>query len=799
MALIWLFFTILVVMAILLMTMNTKFSRFAGWISLIAPLISSIYFLSQIKYISSGHTVSFFKEWIPIIDFNLDLRLDGLSLIFALLISLIGAGVFLYAIYYLSHEKDNLPRFYTYLLMFMLAMLGVVLSNNTILLYSFWELTSISSFLLIAYWYQRERSQEGALKSFLITVFGGMAMLVGLILLYSITGTNTITEQVGMIDEVFQSPWFVLAVILILLGAFTKSAQFPFHIWLPDAMEAPTPVSAYLHSATMVKAGLYLLLRFTPIIGQSEWVVYTVVTVGLVTMLVGSFFAVSKKDLKALLAYSTISQLGMIMSMIGLGLLALNQRFEAGHEIFIAALFAALFHLINHAIFKSVLFMGVGIIDHETGTRDVNKLGGLRKVMPITAIVMSISALSMAGIPLFNGFLSKEKFFTSLVETGQVDIFNQTMSFVMIAAGFIGSIFTFVYCLKLIKEPFFGEMKEKQLPKVPRHDGGGLLIAPVLIVIFVPLFFFIPNVLGKYLIGPALRDIFQSDKVMEYIPHIQAWHGFTTELFLTIGIYLIGTLLVIWPNWTFIYSKVSKNIEINTIYNKGMTLLDRVSAYLIQIVMNNRLNQYLHIIYVIFFVLMAYGIYHVGIYDIAYYHITEASTFEIIILINIVITATALMFIRERMTMTILNGVIGYSIAVVFIFMKAPDLALTQLVIETITTVLFLLVFFHLPNVQKDKPNVLAEIVKLAIALLMAVFVVIFVIMMQQDNLFDKISYYYDNADELAGVKNIVNGILGDFRALDTMLEGIVILIAGLGIYTLVKFKIRKDEPDERK
>ena len=361
MALIWLFFTILVVMAIVLMTMNTKFSRFAGWISLIAPLISSIYFLSQIKYISSGHTVSFFKEWIPIIDFNLDLRLDGLSLIFALLISLIGAGVFLYAIYNLSHEKDNLPRFYTYLLMFMLAMLGVVLSNNTILLYSFWELTSISSFLLIAYWYQRERSQEGALKSFLITVFGGMAMLVGLILLYSITGTNTITEQVGMIDEVFQSPWFVLAVILILLGAFTKSAQFPFHIWLPDAMEAPTPVSAYLHSATMVKAGLYLLLRFTPIIGQSEWVVYTVVTVGLVTMLVGSFFAVSKKDLKALLAYSTISQLGMIMSMIGLGLLALNQRFEAGHEIFIAALFAALFHLINHAIFKSVLFMGVAV------------------------------------------------------------------------------------------------------------------------------------------------------------------------------------------------------------------------------------------------------------------------------------------------------------------------------------------------------------------------------------------------------------------------------------------------------
>ena len=321
----------------------------------------------------------------------------------------------------------------------------------------------------------------------------------------------------------------------------------------------------------------------------------------------------------------------------------------------------------------------------------------------------------------------------------------------------------------------------------------------MIIVLFVPIIFFVPNVLGEYLIGPALRDIFHDNEIMSHLPHIKAWHGFTVELFLTLGIYIIGTLLILVPKWDVIYSKISKNLEINTLYTKGMDALDRISTFSIQGIMNNKLNQYLHIIYVIFFVIMGYGIYQVGIYDIAYYHITEATTFEIIILINIVITATALMFIRERMTMTILNGVIGYSIAVVFIFMKAPDLALTQLVIETITTVLFLLVFYHLPNVQKDTPNVISEIVKLIIALLMAVFVVVFVIMMQQDSLFDKISFYYDNAYELAGVKNIVNGILGDFRALDTMLEGIVILIAGLGIFTLVKFKIRKDEPNERK
>lgn len=799
MNLLWLFLMIIVVISIVVMTMNTKFSRFAGWLSLIAPLLSSIYFINQIKYVYKGEAVTFFKEWMPIIDVNIDLRLDGLSLLFALLISVIGTGVFLYAIYYLSPEKENLPRFYAYLLIFMFAMLGVVLSNNTILLYTFWELTSISSFLLISYWYHREKSQEGALKSFLITVFGGMAMLVGLIILYSITGTNTITEQVQMVDQVFQSPWFVLAVILILLGAFTKSAQFPFHIWLPDAMEAPTPVSAYLHSATMVKAGLYLLLRFTPIIGQSEWVVYTIVTVGLITMLVGSFFAISKEDLKSLLAYSTISQLGMIMTMVGLGVLSLNNQFHNHNEIYIASLFAALFHLINHAIFKSVLFMGVGIIDHETGTRNINKLSGLKKVMPFTAIMMTVSALSMAGIPLFNGFLSKEQFLTSLVETSQVDIYNQVFSIVMILAGFVGSIFTFVYCIKLIKVPFMGEMKKQLLPKVPHHDGGGMLIAPTMIALCIPLFFFIPNVLGEYLIGPAIRDIFQTSNVNAYLPHISAWHGFTIPLLLTLSIYIIGTLLILLPKWTVIYTKISKKLEINTYYEKTMDMLDQLSAQSIQLIMNNRLNQYLHIIYIIFFVIIGFGIYKVGINDISYYNITEVTPFEIIILINIIITSIALMFIRERMTMTILNGVIGYSIAVVFIFMKAPDLALTQLVIETITTVLFLLVFYHLPNVQKDKPHVLGEIVKLMIALLMAVFVVIFVIIMQQENLFTKISYYYSDAYELAGVKNIVNGILGDFRALDTMLEGIVILIAGLGIYTLVKFKIRKGDPNERK
>ncbi|RZI01304.1 DUF4040 family protein [Staphylococcus condimenti] len=774
------------------------FARFSGWIALIAPVVSAIYFVFKINQTAESKITSISLPWMPVIDLDFAFRLDGLSMIFALLITLIGTGVVLYANAYLSKEHDDLPRFYFYLILFMFAMLGVVLADNTILLYVFWELTSIASFLLISYWYNRKASQNGALKSFLITVFGGMFMLIGFIIIYSIAKTNTISELVTQTDTLSASPWFPFAVVCILIGAFTKSAQFPFHIWLPDAMEAPTPVSAYLHSATMVKAGLYLLFRFTTILSYAPWVGYIVITIGIITLAVGSFVAVGQRDLKALLAYSTISQLGMIMSMVGFGMLtySLHHSFV---EFFVISLFAGLFHLINHALFKSVLFMGVGIIDHETGTRNLAKLGGLRKLLPVTATIMTISAMAMAGLPFFNGFLSKEMFFTTLVNGRKLPIDDQIFMSIMLVVAIGASVLTFVYSLRMIKDTFFGPLNKEKLPHIPGHEPISMYIAPVIIVCGLPLFFIIPNVLGKYLITPALRDINHTAVVEKYVPHIAAWHGFTAELGITLIIYAVGILLLWRSRWMKVYNRIPSILSINSLYNAMLKWSEGFSRHNMQTMMNNKLNQYLHVIYLMFFGMLAYGFIKVGWIPIKGFEITPFTWFEILVLVNIIILSAALLYIRERMAMVILNGVIGYSIAIVFILMKAPDLAMTQLVIETITTILFLLVFHHLPNVQRDKVLWGREAVKLIIAFLMALFVMTFVVIALQDPPFQKISRFYEDSYDLAGSKNIVNAILGDFRALDTMLEGIVIMIVGLGIFALVKFKIRKDESNERK
>lgn len=326
--------------------------------------------------------MSVFIPWLTTLDINLELRLDGLSLMFALIISIIGMAVFFYATQYLSSRKDNLPRFYFYLTLFMFSMIGIVLSNNTILMYVFWELTSVSSFLLISYWYNNGESQFGALQSFMITVFGGLALLIGFIMLYIVTGTNTISDILAQADHIKNHALFIPMIFMFLLGAFTKSAQFPFHIWLPKAMAAPTPVSAYLHSATMVKAGIFLLLRFTPVLGLSNLYIYIVTIVGLTTMLFGSITALKQWDLKGILAYSTISQLGMIMTLVGIGGGFAQHPHDELTTIYSFTLFAALFHLMNHAIFKCALFMGVGILDHEAGSRDIRILSGMRHLFP---------------------------------------------------------------------------------------------------------------------------------------------------------------------------------------------------------------------------------------------------------------------------------------------------------------------------------------------------------------------------------------------------------------------------------
>ncbi|HZK44090.1 MAG TPA: proton-conducting transporter membrane subunit, partial [Syntrophomonadaceae bacterium] len=391
-----------------------------GWFVLIVPFLMFLYLITLVPEIAQGAVINQTLAWLPSLGINFVFYLDGLSLIFSLIITGIGALVVLYSKYYLAAEREALGNFYVYLLLFMGSMLGLVLSDNIFVLYLFWELTSISSFLLIAYWFERENSRYGALKSLLITVFGGLSMLAGFILLSLITDTYSIREMFTYVDLVAAHPWFIPTMVLILIGAFAKSVQFPFSIWLPDAMEAPTPVSAYLHSATMVKAGIYLVARLTPLFGgTAEWFWIISIT-GLVTMLYGAVNAVRQVDLKALLAYSTISQLGLIMSLLGIGSAAIY--YGPGNEagIYALASFVAIFHLVNHSTFKGCLFMVVGIIDLVTGTRDVRRLGGLFQLMPISFTLMLVGTFAMAGIPPFSGFLSKEMFFTATLNVTQM-------------------------------------------------------------------------------------------------------------------------------------------------------------------------------------------------------------------------------------------------------------------------------------------------------------------------------------------------------------------------------------------
>lgn len=800
MSLVYLLGGLIVIMLIVLMTLFIKsLRRFAGYIALLAPILASGYFLAQIPNVLHGKFVEFKIPWMPAIDVNLDFRLDGLGLMFGLIISIIGVAVFFYATQYLSVNRDNLPRFFLYLLLFMFSMLGIVVSNNTILMYVFWELTSVSSFLLISYWYSNAESQLGAIQSFIITVLGGLALLTGFIMLYIITGTNTISELLTQSHSISEHALFIPMMIMLLIGAFTKSAQFPFHIWLPKAMAAPTPVSVYLHSATMVKAGIFLLFKFTPILGLSDSYIYIVTFVGLITMIFGSVTALRQYDLKGILAYSTISQLGMIMSMVGLGGGIAQHSSGPMAETYTLILFAGLFHLMNHAIFKCALFMGVGIIDHEAGTRDIRRLSGMRKFFPKMNLVMTLAALSMAGVPLLNGFLSKEMFFDSLVSAIELQQFGLTLTIIVVAIGVIASIFTFVYAVYMLKETYWGEFDEKKVPKKHIHEPWLFSLPAIILMVMIPIIFFIPNFFTEHLVLPALRNVTNLGSSVDAIaPHVSQWHGVNLPLIFSVIVIIVGLILTLKVNWKAITHQVIKYASITNSYRNVYRGFERYSGQMIRGLMNNRLNHYNIITVLIFSILIAYGIFQVGLPKLHQIEVSEFGPLEVILGIMISVVGIALVFIRQRLTMVILNGIIGYSVALFFLLMRAPDLALTQLVVETITTILFIVSFSRLPNIARTTANMKKETIKIIVSFIMAGAVVTLIFIAQQGDGLESISKYYTNAYELTGGKNIVNAILGDFRALDTMFEGIVLIIAGLGIYTLLHYKDRRGQ-DERK
>ncbi len=772
-----------------------------GWFVLIVPVALFLYYLTFINDTKDGLSAISKLEWIPSLDIAFTSYIDGLSLLFSLLITGIGSLVVLYSIFYLDKTKEKLHNFYIYLLMFMTAMLGVVQSDHVITLYLFWELTSISSFLLIAYWSDRDASRFGALKSMMITVAGGLLMLGGLLLLAMMGGSFSIRELIAA-GDLSQGNYFTLALVLILLGAFTKSAQFPFYIWLPDAMEAPTPVSAYLHSATMVKAGIYLVARMTPVFAVSDVWIWLVAGVGILTLTWGSLFAAKQTDLKAILAFSTVSQLGLIMSLLGVSAMAFHVEDAAG-TIFKYAGFAAIFHLINHATFKGGLFMIAGIVDHETGTRDIRKLGGLMSIMPISFTVALIGSLSMAGVPLLNGFLSKEMFLTAMLSVMEFDLFNfETFGVLFPVLAFIASVFTFVYSCYFVGHTFLGKYKPESLPQKAHEAPIGMLISPIILAALVIIIFWIPNTVGEWLIKPAVMAVqpFLYTSPAEVMVEVSAWHGFNTELQMTLGIIILGLLLFMTlAKWQKAYAIWPRKLTLNSLYDFVIfAIFERGTENFSKLYMTNSIRRYLIYMFGAIIVMVIGTLFIKDAFVVDWDSGSPIAAYEITLIAVLVIGTLTALFGKSRITSIIGLGAVGYTVALFFVIFNAPDLALTQLVIETISVALFLLAFYHLPKLGRVEERVRFQLGRAIISVGVGVMVTLIALSAHSQKLVDSISSYYkETVYSLAGGGNIVNVILVDYRGFDTMFEIAVLAIAGMGIFSMIKLRMGKEKKNE--
>lgn len=760
-----------------------------GWFVLAVPAVLLIFFAGFYPVGQPMEPVVYSVPWIPALGIHFTVYLDSLALLFALLITGIGVLVVFYSIFYMSKTREKLHLFYAYLMLFMGAMLGSVLSDNLLTLYAFWELTSVSSFLLIAFWYHRKRSRYGAQKSMFITMAGGFFMLLGFMILSAAGGTFSIRELIAMGDQLSQHVYFLPGMIFILLGAFTKSAQFPFHIWLPDAMEAPTPISAYLHSATMVKAGIYLVARLTPIFGGHMVWFWVITLVGLITLLIGSMMAIRQSDLKALLAFSTISQIGLIMSLLGIGSMALNSNYSDHALLFAGAVLSAVFHLVNHSIFKGCLFMMIGILDHETGTRDIRRLSGLIHVMPVSFTLTMIGAFSMAGLPPFGGFLSKEMFFTGVLTASRT--MNGWFVFIPIVA-WLASILTFVYCMILIIKVFLGKHQPKPGERIPHEAPLGMLISPMILAAFVLILFFFPNLIASSLLEPMVKAILPQVfvKEVDWHVHITAWHGFNTEIFMTAGVIILGTVVYRYiTKFLDIYDSIPLRFSLNQTYDKGLVGMERISEKITRFYMTGSTTHYLSYLFVFLIITSGGSLIFSGALSLDISGNAPIQLYEYLLGFTIVAAAIYMMFTKSRLISIIAVSVIGYIVSLFFIIFRAPDLALTQLVVETISTTLFLLCFYFLPKVSKYVAPIKLRISNAIIAVGVGVTLTLIGLSTQSHHMFESIAEYYKDSYKLAGARNMVNAILVDFRAFDTMLESVVLFTAGIGIFTMIKLR----------
>ncbi|MCH7406779.1 putative monovalent cation/H+ antiporter subunit A [Belliella aquatica] len=735
------------------------------------PLALFIYFLTFLPQVSQGNPIDFFYSWVPSFGVDLSFRLDGLSLLFTLLITGIGTLVFFYTYSYLKGHV-YLDRFYGYLSMFMASMLGLVLSDNIMTLFIFWELTSISSFFLIGFNNEDPKSRKSAMLALSITGLGGLFLLAAVILLGYVGGTYSIQELLSQSELLKASANYNWIIFLLFIAAFTKSAQFPFHFWLPGAMKAPTPVSTYLHSATMVKAGIYLLARFTPVLGgTAEWNT-TLIIVGAITMVYAAIHSLFRLDMKGILAYSTISALGILVFLIGLGT----------EE----ALLAAGVFILVHALYKATLFLITGIVDHETGSRDVTVLSGLRKVMMPVAVAAFLAALSNAGAPPFFGFVGKDLIYEATLHFGD-------WAYVLTGAAIVTNICLLFAGLLAGYKPFAGPLP-KQFEKV--HLPHPTMWVPPLILAGLGLVFGIfPSLIEKSLIQPVFTSLVNNDTII----HLKLWHGFNLVLGLSALTLATGVLLY----WKLKPSNnlLRKTFKFEILSPKTLTeqfgnLFSNFAKLWTGFFQNGYLRNYVITILGFLTLLLAFRLYQgVNIYiDTA--TLTDVTIYEAIVVIIMAASIIFTVFSKSRLVAVASLGVIGYAICLIFLFYSAPDLAMTQFSIDTLTVILFVLVIYNLPKYKsfsKKRVRIRDGILSIFFGTLIALLTL--EVLSEPLNR-ETSKYYAENAYILAKGKNVVNVILVDFRGFDTIVEITVLVIAAIGVFSLLKLRLKSIEKE---
>ncbi|MFC4995538.1 hydrogen gas-evolving membrane-bound hydrogenase subunit E [Rubritalea tangerina] len=737
-------------------------SRLAWRLAVVMPALASFLCVcaAGVGVLGSGESLQWRHEWVAAFDLSIGFHLNGLALMMAGLVTGIGTLIISYALGYMG-GKEGTMRLCGLLYLFMFAMTGVVVSDHLLMLFIFWELTSISSYLLIGFNHESASARRCALQALVVTGLGGLALLAGFILVHQMTGTWWLSELLSGEHMVAGHPLYLGALSLVLLGAFTKSAQFPFHFWLPNAMAAPTPVSAYLHSATMVKAGVFLMLVIQPVLGGTEEWSQSLMMAGGITMVLALIFGLRQVDLKKILAATTLAVLGILTLLIGI---------DTKYSILAAIVF-----LLGHALYKATLFMTAGAVDHSTGTRDIRVLGGLRGSMPLTAAAGLLASFSMMGLPLFFGFLGKEYAYKSAVggswlTIGVLVIGNATMMVLAARAGVL---------------PFMRKPMGKT-PKVAHEMGWFMAIGPLILAATGLVIGCFPGIVSP-IVSLAYTGIVPGAEPY----HLALWHGVNLPLLLSLGTFAIGFLLMYVLKPSAVGKKVNESTFADAVYERSFKLVLLLARWCTRTLQTGHLRSYVIIIMVSSCALILWKLSRFGGWP-TLENLGPVNPFVVCLLVAMTIATMFAVFAQGRLTAVVSLGVVGYGIAMLYAKYSAPDLAITQVLVETLTVVLFAWVVRWLPKYRKLSTG-FQRFMDCGLAIVTGAIMTVLMLKSQSLLFGPKVS------DKLAEMSypegygaNVVNVILVDFRALDTFGEIAVLAIAALGVWALVDSAVKK-------